>query len=303
LFLWLYVKRYKARIYIAHYLGALPAAVKAASKHGAPVIFDAEDFHRGEEPYYPGQINDVIQIEDRLLPGIDLVTTASPLISASYQQLYPRQKIITINNVFSLKQLQPVMVDDPQQLKLFWFSQNIGPNRGLELIVDALNAITENVSLTLLGNIRSDAYVEGLLKRSRQGGKVHFMQPVIPEQIFEIASQFDIGLAAEIPHCLNRDICLTNKIFTYLLAGNCILASATAAQKGFIDANPQVGFLYLHDDAAALAGIIRELYYNRNRLAECKRQASLLGSSYLNWEKESEKIIEEINNLTAVDIK
>jgi glycosyltransferase involved in cell wall biosynthesis len=300
LFLWLYLKRYKAKIYIAHYLGALPAAVKAASIHHALVTFDAEDFHRGEEPYYPAQIEDVIQIEDRLLPGVDLVTTASPLISAAYQNLYPQQKIITINNVFSLDYLQPVAQGEQPQLKLFWFSQNIGPKRGLELIVEALNMIQEDVSLTLLGNIRNDTYTKGLLKQSKHPERVHFMQPVIPEKIFAIASQFDIGLAAEIPYCMNRDICLTNKIFTYLLAGNCILASCTAAQNGFIDANPQVGFLYPHDDAAALSAIIKELFYNRERLVACKQQASLLANTTLNWEKESGKLIEEIDRLVAV---
>ena len=301
LFLWLYLKQYKARIYIAHYLGALPAAVKAASIHHASVIFDAEDFHRGEDPYYPGQMCDVKQLEDRLLPGVDLITTASPLISAAYQYLYPGAKIVTINNVFSLHQLQPVREPGQQQLKLFWFSQNIGPNRGLELIVDALNAIEENVSLTLLGNIRNSSYVEALLKRSSQPNRIYFMKPVAPEQVFKIASEFDIGLAAEIPHCLNRDICLTNKIFTYLLAGNCILASATSAQKGFIDANPQVGFLYEHDHAASLAVIIKELFHNREQLSQCKQQATLLATTLLNWEKESEKLIVEINNLVDGD--
>lgn len=303
LFLWIKLKRYKARIYIAHYLGSLPAAVKAASIHNASVIFDAEDFHRGEDPYYPGQISDVKQMEDRLLPGVDLITTASPLISAAYQHLYPGEKIVTINNVFSIRQLQVPRDTEQQQLKLFWFSQNIGPNRGLELIVDALNAIQENVSLTLLGNIRNSGYIETLLKRSIQPGRIYFLKPVAPEQVFKIASEFDIGLAAEIPHCLNRDICLTNKIFTYLLAGNCILASATSAQKGFIDANPQVGFLYQHDDAASLAAIIKKLFYNREQLAECKQKASMLATASLNWEKESGKLIEEINNLIAGDHK
>jgi glycosyltransferase involved in cell wall biosynthesis len=287
---------------MAHYLGALPAAVKAASIHRASVIFDAEDFHRGEEAYYPDQMKDVKQIEDQLLPGINLITTASPLISAAYQHLYPREKIVTINNVFSLSHLQPIKKSS-EQLKLFWFSQNIGPKRGLEVIIDALNTITENVSLTLLGNIRNSAYVESLLKRSNQPNRIHFMKPVIPEQIFEIAAAFDIGLAAEIPHCLNRDICLTNKIFTYLLAGNCILASDTSAQKGFIDDNPQVGFLYQHNDVASLAAIIKELFYNREQLSLCKQQACLLAVSSLNWEKESEKLLEEINNLVADDIK
>ena len=40
-----------------------------------------------------------------------------------------------------------------------------------------------------------------------------------------LASQYDLGLAAEIGETPNRNISLTNKLFTYLLAGVPILAS------------------------------------------------------------------------------
>ena len=42
-----------ADVYIAHNLGALPAAAVAARTHGAKLMFDAEDFHRGQ--FIPGE--------------------------------------------------------------------------------------------------------------------------------------------------------------------------------------------------------------------------------------------------------
>lgn len=297
LFLWFNLKRNKSAIYIAHYIGALPAAIRASVKHKTAVIFDAEDFHRGEDPYYPEQVVDVIQIEDRLLPKVDLITTASPLISVAYQSLFPANRVITINNVFSIKHLQSIQQSDGLPLRLFWFSQNIGPKRGLEVIIDAFNLISEDVSLTLLGNIRHKEYLDKLLEHSKYPNKINLLQPVTPEKVFSIAAQYDIGLAAEIPHCVNRDICLTNKIFTYLLAGNCILASDTAAQQGFMLTHPQVGFLYSHDDPTSLAVQIKRLFYDRELLKACKQEASLLAASSLNWEIESEKFITQVNSL------
>ena len=47
-YLWIVTKRHNADVYIAHYLGALPAASRAAKKNNALLIFDAEDYHRGE---------------------------------------------------------------------------------------------------------------------------------------------------------------------------------------------------------------------------------------------------------------
>ena len=124
-------------LYIAHYLGALPAALRAAKKGNVPVIFDAEDFHRGEKSYYIKQEHNIVSIENQLLPKVNAITTASPLITAEYKKHYPNQNIITINNVFSKKYLQPFVNIDKAPLKLFWFSQHIGVGRGLEVFIEA----------------------------------------------------------------------------------------------------------------------------------------------------------------------
>ena len=296
-YLWIYAKKHPADIYIAHYLGALPAAISAAAKYKSAVIFDAEDFHRGEEPYYPKQIKDVIEMENRLLQKVNAIITSSPLISNAYQHLYPSKKVVTVRNVFSKKYLQTDKNEEEQKLKLFWFSQNIGPNRGLEVIVDALNTMDEPVTLTLLGNIRNKAYVQNLLLGSKYPDRICFIDPVNPEEIFSIAASFDVGLAAEIPYCENRDICLTNKIFTYLSAGLCIVASDTLAQKDFIYTYPSTGLVYKHDNAAQLAEIIRKLYYDRNFLADCKKNSSAVAASTLNWETESNLLVQSINEI------
>lgn len=303
LYLRLHAPKYKADLFIAHYLGALPAAIKAAEKRRVPIIFDAEDFHRGEEPYYPEQVMDVIKMETRLLPKVNVITTSSPLISRAYENLFPRKKVITLLNVFAKNYLQPMVDSNDKKLKLFWFSQNIGPNRGLEIMIDALNLLTEDISLTLLGNIRYPAYIEQLLLRSRQRDKIFFLKPVNPEEVFKIASKFDIGLAAEIPYCENRDICLTNKIFTYLASGNCILASDTSAQKEFITTNQHIGFLYKYNDAGDLANKIKTLFYDRTLLEEYKKNALTLAKSTFNWERESEQLLSMVKNLTASGVK
>ena len=300
LYLLIFARHFKADVYIAHYLGALPAAIKAAGKYGGSVIFDAEDYHRGEAPYHASQVQQVIDIEDRLLPRVNLITAASPLICKKYKELYPAKKTITLNNVFSRKNLQKFNItNDP--LKLFWFSQYIGPNRGLEIIIEAVNLLDFKVSLSLLGNLWDKTYVESLLKKSLQPGRIHLINPVSPEQVFKIAAEFDIGIAAEIPYCENRNICLTNKIFTYLLAGNCILASDTDAQKDFMDTYKNVGLLYKHDNPADLADKIRYLAENRNILNDCRKNALSLADNSLNWENESEKLYAELKTIAAND--
>ena len=47
-----------------------------------------------------------------------------------------------------------------------------------------------------------------------------------------LAAQHDVGLASELSTPPNRAISLTNKVFTYLLAGIPVLLSNTPAQRG-----------------------------------------------------------------------
>jgi glycosyltransferase involved in cell wall biosynthesis len=289
-FIWHQAHKYKADLYMAHYLGALPGATRAAKKNNAACMFDAEDFHRGEPVYYPEQNRHIIEVEDRYLPAVSYVTTASPLITLAYKKLYPGQRIETLNNVFSSKYLQQPKEPGVGPLKLFWFSQNIGPNRGLEVIIDALNIVGTAISLYLLGNAKNPQYLQSLQKRIQPPADMHLLKPVDPDQIFKVAANYDIGLASEVPHCENRNICLTNKIFTYLLAGNCVLASDTDAQRLLLDQYKGIGLVYKHNDADDLAMKIREFINNKEKLRNCKIHALEVVRHDLNWEREREKL-------------
>ena len=292
------LKSYKADLYIAHYLGALPAAIKTAERWQVPVIFDAEDFHRGEKSYYEDQEKDVIALENKLLPMVSAITTASPLITKEYKKYYPNQNFVTVNNVFSKQYLQKPSNSFEKKLKLFWFSQHIGIGRGLEIFIEALSHLpNRSISLTVLGNVESEAYKKSLIKLSDNSDRLFFMDTVPPEDIFSIAACFDVGLAGEVSNFKNKELCLSNKIFTYLLAGNCILASDMQGQKELIELYPDVGFTYKYDDAKDLAEKIKLLYENRQLLETCKNASSKLAEKHLNWETESEHWVRLVEQL------
>ena len=296
--LWHNIKKYPADIYIAHYLGSLPAANRAAKIYQAKLVFDAEDFHRGEQSYYHNQMKNVEAVENRLLPKADLITTASPMITDAYQKLFPQQVIVTINNVFSTRYLQPLKKSPNTELSLFWFSQHIGMYRGLEVFINALNQLPESdISLTILGNNRSPIYQQQLLHLSNRPQQILFREPVAPEDIFAVAAEYDIGLAGEIPNCLNKEICLSNKLFTYLLAGNAILASDMPGQVHFMQQYPGIGFTYEHENVNDLAVKIKQLYNNRGLLLNQKQQSTEYALSTLNWEKEKVQWLQLLNRL------
>jgi glycosyltransferase involved in cell wall biosynthesis len=288
---------------IAHYIPAIPAALRAKRRNKAFSIFDAEDFHRGEEQYFEGMTKQAVEAENKYYPQFEVITTASKLITDSYREIFNSKKIITINNVFSIKNLQSIdNTQSDEKLKLFWFSQYIGPKRGLDVIFDALNILNDpDIELHLLGNSKYPEYLEGLLSKSVCRSNIHIHGPVPENEIFNMSAHYQVGLASEIPFSVNRNICMTNKIFTYLISGNCILASDTAAQSWFMHTYPGIGMVYQHDNAKDLAEKIRSLKCQPELLKRFRLAALALAREEMNWEKESEKFIEIIESFKIIE--
>lgn len=283
-------KRFKADLYIAHNLGALPAVVKAAEKYQKPCGFDAEDFHRNEISDDPNDPDVILKtnIEQRYIPRLDYWTASSPLIAEEYHRLFPSMaKPEVILNVFPLnKEVSPGGADPVKPLKLFWFSQTIGTGRGLEDILSALKMTgLENVELNLLGHLSEDA------KHMFADSDAHivFHNPIPPDEIPAFASQFDIGLAIETRSPHNRNICLTNKIFTYLSSGLAVVASNTIAQQQLLARYPGIGKVYPGGNAEALAELLRYYQHDRDVLHQTKLSALQAAKNELNWETESKK--------------
>lgn len=296
----------KADLYIAHNLGALPAAVKAAHKWNTSAVFDAEDYHRGESPEESLQHILAVKIEDRYIPRLKYLTAASPLIAEAYRHHYPGKKVEVINNVFSLKFLAAGERIKKNGLSLFWFSQTIGKERGLEDICKALGLLNnENIKLYLLGQCSDEIknYLKGFMVHHPDPNKnIIFLPPCHPDEIFEIAAQFDIGLALEQHISLNREFCLTNKIFTYLLAGNIIIATDTKAQKKFIAENEGIGFIYEAGNIEQLTGVINTLYSNPDIIIDNRNNILALAKGKFNFETESiqlkKLVAEELNSIS-----
>lgn len=292
----------KVDLYIAHNLGALPAAVSAAKRNKVKCGFDAEDFHRYEVTNNETSLDYKIKkyIEDKYLAQVDYLTTASPLISAAYQECYPQLKPITLLNVFPQQHISTVDQTD-KPLQLFWFSQTIGSARGLETVIDVINHLDElAIELHLLGShdVEITETFNSRLKSAKKS-KIFYHRPIPPDEIFQFASQFDIGLATELSYPENRDICLTNKIFTYVQAGLAVIATNTNAQSQLLESYPHMGDIYENGNIEALKKLLTLYANHREKLATRKKQALTYGNEKLNWNMEQQKFLQLVANTLA----
>ncbi|GAB3927717.1 glycosyltransferase family protein [Mucilaginibacter myungsuensis] len=299
LFLMREVANHKADLYIGHNLGALPAIVKAAKKFSAKCGFDAEDLHRYEATYDRGQAsyNRNRYLEDKYFGELNYLTTASPLMAQEYGELYPDKRPVAILNVFPKGPTFAKSINNGV-IRLFWFSQTIGPHRGLETIIEALALLPEApLELHLLGE--GNMYADYIKELINGRPNIHLHHPIPSDQLITFASQFDIGLAAElnIPH--NHDICLANKIFTYLQAGLAVLASDTVAQKQFMTEHPTIGQCYKLNNAADIASKLNLWLQQRELLLHNASAALKLGHGEMNWESESQKLLKVVSDTLA----
>jgi glycosyltransferase involved in cell wall biosynthesis len=297
-----------AELYIAHYVGALAAAGAAARTSGALLAFDAEDLESG---YYnfnsgPGAIDRVTeQVEREYIPQCCYVSAASPGIAAAYASKYGIPMPTSILNVFPLSdrplQFRETSVAGP--LKLYWFSQTIGADRGLEDVIGAMALLRScNIELHLRGRCASgyQAQFSRALKESGlDPARIKFCPPAGAEDMIRLSSEYDVGLAVEQPASPNRDLCLTNKIFSYLLAGNAIAASSTTGQRVIVEKLGAAGFLYAPGDCKALANGLRMWHDDRTQLEKARREAWSLGTSSFNWDVEKKKLLQLVNSILS----
>ena len=293
-------KAQKADLYIGHNLAALPVAYWAAKSNKSRVAFDLEDFHRAEEKNIdPSRQALKLLIENHYLPKVDALTAASPLIAENYERVLPdAPRIRVVLNTFPKAVQSPYRQTTEQVLKLFWFSQTVGPDRGLEDVFRALEKIPNiQVQLSLIGNVSEAVRWQFLEAVSSPNHNIEFLGTVAPDKIFEIAARHDIGLALERKTPFNRDICLTNKIFTYLLSGNALIATATQAQSKFMTEYPKLGVVYEHGDTSALAKIIENYALDRVALEAARLAAWNIAHQKLNWENEQRPLLQMVKDL------
>lgn len=284
-----------ADLYIAHNLGALPAAAAAARRHGAALGFDAEDFHRGQ--FTEADERELARrIEERYLPQCTYVSAASPGIAESYAELCARPPVVLLN-VFPLcarPSARGPRVSGP--LRLYWFSQLIGRDRGLEDAVRAIGILRNSaVELHLQGEWQS-GFEQELRRLANESGLapnrlIHHL-PGPPDEMVRQAAAFDVGLALEPGRTPNSDRALSNKVFTYVLAGLPVVASATSAQAALGMQLGSAARIVSIGDPKTLADVIRGWIDDPASLDAAKQTAWQLGETRFNWDLERQRFLD-----------
>ena len=262
--------------------GALAAVAAGAHRLGARFALDLEDFHSAEQSGAGSVLAHMLaeRIEAHVLPHAAFLTAGSPMIAEAYAAKYgvrPR----AIHNTFPLNLHPPSVPDGP--LKMYWFSQTLGPGRGLDDLVRGIGLANVRAELHLRARpLRTyAAQLAALAQSSAPLLELVLHDPAPPDRMIALAQGYHFGVSVEDGEVLNHRLCLGNKIFTYLAAGVPVLMTATPAQSRLAADLGQAAEVYENGSIDALARIVRR--YADDPRARCVAANAARAAAERRW--------------------
>ncbi len=266
--------------------GALAAVAESASLLGVPYGVDFEDFHSGEHGGPGSAVTNALaaRVERHVIQRATFITAGSPMIADAYFDAYGVRPL-PIHNTFSMVPDEKLGRSDGP-LRLYWFSQTLGPGRGLEEIIRAIGEAGVPVELHMRAR-PIPWYIESL-RRLRESAapkaELAVHDPMMPDDMVKLAQPYDAGLACEEPFVLNKRLSLANKIFTYLAAGVPVILSRTPAQAALEPVLGESAFGYECGDVSGLARLFRQLALDPDLRRRSRAAARTVAERRWHWE-------------------
>jgi glycosyltransferase involved in cell wall biosynthesis len=298
-----FARRFPADLTIVH--TEIPIwAAQYLIRDGRRVAVDVEDWY-SEDLLYADRQSRPIQLlrsaEEFALRHATYVSATAQSMADALAAAYGGPPPIVLRNSFPL---QPVSrADTPTRdgpPRFIWFSQTIGPGRGLELFFAAWARTRHPSEVYLLGDERP-GYRQRLRDRlpATHRDRLHFLPLVTPEQLPARLAEFDVGLALEPRWPLNRNITITNKILQYMNAGLALVATNTAGQREVMQAAPDAGVLITAHETTEYAARLDELLGDPARLRAAQLAARAAARREFSWECETPRLLAAVARALA----
>lgn len=238
-------------------------------------------------------------VEQTLLNRAVHTTTTSHALAAALHARYGGRLPLVITNSFPL-QRDPRSGPPGAPPSFFWFSQTLGPGRGLEIFLETWARTAGSSRLVLLGEPTAgfDEQVRNRLPPERRT-KVSFLPLVPPAGLPAVIAGHDIGLALESVVIPSRNLTITNKILQYLNAGLAVVASDTGGQREVLARKPEAGVIVDFRDRAAASAALDALLANRAALARRQAAARRLAEEVYCWEREAPALLAAVEAALA----
>lgn len=237
------------------------------------------------------------ELEERLVRNCRYCLIPSYALATAIAKSYHAPEPAVVYNAFSWAERDQLDGENKDRCdttlpSLHWFSQTIGKNRGLEMMVEALAYLTLPLEVHLRGNLSESIrrWFDSLIPKNWRDRI--FIHPTVPNaELLSRIAEHDIGLALENNNCLNRSFVVSNKLMQYLLAGLAVIATDTVGQKEVFLQYPDMGRIIPVGEPLALAHAIEDLISAPENLKQAKEAALRAAREKFCWEKQKASIL------------
>ena len=296
-----------ADLYIGHTEQGL-AAARSLLRSGRRVMIDMEDWYSEDllpEARRTRPIALLRRCERDLLCEAAGATCPSHAMSRALAEAYGCAPPVLIYNAFPWAERSSLDGERRDRAagaapSVHWFSQTVGPGRGLEDLFAALPYLSRPIAVHLRGRpVRGfdDWLAASVSPPWRSHVFVHAAVP--PAALLSRIAEHDIGFAGEMLYCRSRDLTVTNKILQYLLGGLAVVASDTAGQREIAAGAPEAVALYPPGDAKALAARIDDLLSSPERLRAARADALRAAKTLYCWECQQPSLLAVVERALA----
>jgi glycosyltransferase involved in cell wall biosynthesis len=266
---------------------------------GRRVAADFEDWHSRDllpEAQSSRPMGLIRAAERELMQRAAYTSTTSHALANALRAEFGGAAPVVITNSFPLQPERPPRPAGAPP-SMIWFSQTIGPGRGLELFLSAWRETALPSRLTLLGDV-DGGYREKLIRRLPPGRRdwMRFAPVTSPEALSLEIARHDIGLALELDFPMSKDCTISNKILQYLNAGVAVVASGTAGQREVLARAPDAGILMTLSQTGDLAARLDALFSDGARLESMGRAARRAAVETYSWEREAPRLLAAVKD-------
>ena len=270
-------------LFICHQEAGLLLGVQLLKK-GMKVAFDFEDWYAEDYPNCFRSVDLFRKNELYALKHAAYVSCPSTAMSSSLKEFYNLDRQFSvIFNSFPIENIDDRNIQKKPN-SLVWFSQTVGPNRGIEDFVNILKLIDIPVEIHFIG-FCSGSYKKYILEcLNDTPHKVIIHALMKHSDMLRFVKQFEYGLALEHSFPPSRDLTISNKILLYLQLNLHVIATST---KGHLELKPDFGDSISYIDTEKLssgAEVFRNLLISH--MNEC-----VIDIGKYDWKVQEQKII------------
>lgn len=265
---------------------------------GARVGVDIEDWHSENDAGAGWDTRReracLARLERTVLRGAAHATTTSDALAAALAAAYGVPPPLTLYNSCPTRPLVPA--HPAKALRFVWFSQTLGPGRGIEHLCAALPQVAGDWEVELRARASDQArrWLHGLLPAALRT-RVRVEPLVPPDQLPTVVGGHDVGLALESRDWKSRDLTVTNKICEYLQCGLRVVASDTAGQREILARVPAGGDVYTAGDVSELAAVLSGVVARRDAIRADRARLHGVANQVLAYEHQAQRLVASVH--------